>query len=120
MATTVQTQRTTPGRRKHQTRKGRESFRKRNPRLAREIEARDGHACVYCAATKLTSGRALQFDHVHPRSEGGEDRADNVVLACASCNSARKAMTLRQWCAYSAEIRGNVFTVAEIRARLAC
>ncbi len=42
---------------------------------------RDRFACQYCGdKTDLT------FDHLVPRSRGGQTRWDNVVAACARCN----------------------------------
>jgi 5-methylcytosine-specific restriction endonuclease McrA len=49
---------------------------------------RDGGICQYCATTLTTY--ELTFDHVHPRSKGGETTWDNIVCACQPCN-ARKA-----------------------------
>jgi 5-methylcytosine-specific restriction endonuclease McrA len=38
--------------------------------------------CVYCGSiTDLTP------DHLIPRSRGGDDSSDNVVLACQPCNA---------------------------------
>lgn len=45
------------------------------------IYARDGHKCQYCGAT-----RKLTIDHVIPKSRGGSDDWDNLVVACSSCN----------------------------------
>ncbi|MBF0246466.1 MAG: HNH endonuclease [Alphaproteobacteria bacterium] len=52
------------------------------------IYLRDDFACQYCGGTFAASD--LTFDHVHPRSRGGLTTWDNVVAACAPCNS-RKA-----------------------------
>lgn len=76
----------------------RESLAKRLGRVARLIAARDGHACVYCAATAASSGSALHLDHLTPRSAGGLDVATNLVVACRSCNCARQALPLATWC----------------------
>lgn len=43
---------------------------------------RDKFACQYCG-----SPQDLTFDHLVPRSRGGITRWDNVVTACAPCNS---------------------------------
>jgi 5-methylcytosine-specific restriction endonuclease McrA len=48
----------------------------------REVLRRDGHVCQYCGSTKN-----LTIDHVIPRSKGGPHSWDNVVTACATCNS---------------------------------
>lgn len=48
----------------------------------RAVFARDGHACQYCgAASRLT------VDHVVPKSRGGTSSWENVVTACAPCNT---------------------------------
>lgn len=82
----------------HNARPNRESLSKRLGRIARQIKARDGHACVYCGATEASSGAHLHLDHLTPRVYGGEDIATNLVLACRSCNSARGAKRLSVWC----------------------
>jgi 5-methylcytosine-specific restriction endonuclease McrA len=52
------------------------------PVSRREVLRRDNHRCQYCDSTKH-----LTLDHVIPRSKGGQHRWDNVVIACATCNS---------------------------------
>jgi hypothetical protein len=48
--------------------------------------------CVYCgSATDLTT------DHLIPRSRGGDDSADNVVLACQPCNISRGDKGIFEW-----------------------
>ena len=42
---------------------------------------RDKFSCQYCG-----SGEELTFDHLLPRSKGGETHWDNVVTACSTCN----------------------------------
>ena len=42
---------------------------------------RDRFSCQYCG-----SGEELTFDHLLPRSKGGQTNWDNVVTACSSCN----------------------------------
>jgi 5-methylcytosine-specific restriction endonuclease McrA len=48
---------------------------------------RDKFTCQYCGAKE-----ELTFDHVLPRSRGGQTRWDNVVAACAPCNLAKGNM----------------------------
>lgn len=48
----------------------------------REVLRRDAHTCQYCGSKKR-----LTLDHVMPRSKGGQHSWDNVVAACAPCNS---------------------------------
>jgi 5-methylcytosine-specific restriction endonuclease McrA len=52
------------------------------PVSRREVLRRDSHRCQYCGNTKH-----LTLDHVIPRSKGGQHSWDNVVTACATCNS---------------------------------
>lgn len=65
------------------------------------IYARDAFECVYCGASgKPTTilnprgGAALTLDHLQPRELGGSNEASNLVTACCSCNSARRALTV--------------------------
>lgn len=102
----------------YNSRPNRESVRKRiGERSYRAICERDGHACVYCGVTAEQSGAHLQLDHLLPRADGGEDRADDLVLACRTCNSMRQRLSLRQWAAYAATTRGLTFTARQIRAQ---
>ena len=55
------------------------------------IYKRDNNKCQYCGAT-----RSLTIDHVIPRSKGGEDTWDNLVVACASCNVKKGDKLLEQ------------------------
>jgi len=56
--------------------------------------------CWYCGKevvpTKLTK------DHVFPRSKGGDNDMDNIIMVCKSCNSSKGDMDLFEW---YAEIR---------------
>ena len=48
--------------------------------------------CVYCGSiTNLTT------DHLIPRSRGGDESADNVVLACQACNASRGDKGVFEW-----------------------
>jgi 5-methylcytosine-specific restriction endonuclease McrA len=50
----------------------------------KNLYSRDGGQCQYCAKhVGITSGT---IDHVHPRSRGGKNVWENVVLACGDCN----------------------------------
>ncbi|HEY4107322.1 MAG TPA: HNH endonuclease, partial [Polyangiaceae bacterium] len=54
-------------------------------RLTRSnLMLRDGYQCQYCA--RRPGHRELNVDHVLPRSRGGEDSWDNLVVSCRSCN----------------------------------
>ena len=49
-------------------------------------------ACVFCG-----SKENLQSDHLIPKSRGGSDSADNLVLSCASCNASRNDRGIFEW-----------------------
>ena len=59
---------------------------KRNVDAAYE---RDGKACRYCGRTDAR----LSIDHVVPRSKGGSDELENLVVACTPCNSRKSCRT---------------------------
>lgn len=53
----------------------------------------DGEAVWQVTDGRLTAHR----EHVHPRSKGGSDDLDNLVLACEPCNRDKKATPLVLW-----------------------
>jgi HNH endonuclease len=48
--------------------------------------------CVYCGSIEN-----LTTDHLIPRNKGGDDSADNLVLACSNCNSSRGDKGVFEW-----------------------
>lgn len=61
----------------------------RTPRITvrltrRNLMLRDGFQCQYCG--KRPSHRDLNVDHVLPRSRGGADSWENLVVSCRLCN----------------------------------
>jgi HNH endonuclease len=61
----------------------------RAPRISvrltrRNLMLRDGFQCQYCG--KRPSHRDLNVDHVVPRSRGGGDSWENLVVSCRFCN----------------------------------
>jgi len=63
------------------------SVRRHRPalRYSRDhVYARDAGRCQYCASA-LTR-RECTYDHIVPRSRGGQTRWENIVLACRPCN----------------------------------
>jgi 5-methylcytosine-specific restriction endonuclease McrA len=60
------------------------------------IEALDrfGNACAYCGSTSK-----LTVEHMQPLSRGGQHSRDNVVPACARCNTQKRARTLDEFAA---------------------
>lgn len=53
-----------------------------SPTKRRNVYERDYYACRYCGARQN-----LVIDHVTPVSRGGRNTLDNLVTACAECNS---------------------------------
>jgi 5-methylcytosine-specific restriction endonuclease McrA len=58
------------------------------PKVCLSIYERDGGRCHYCG-TEIPRNSDWHIDHKHPRSLGGSDAEDNLVLACAPCNLAK-------------------------------
>jgi len=52
-----------------------------------------GYRCAYCQVEFTQDNPATQ-DHIIPLSRGGHHTADNIVPACRSCNSKKKAKLL--------------------------
>lgn len=55
----------------------------------KSIFYRDSYSCQYCS-----SHESLTIDHVLPISRGGEWKWENLVTACAKCNSRKGQKTL--------------------------
>lgn len=56
---------------------------------SRRVEAlieRDGPNCVYCGCFPIV----YHVDHFIPKAKGGADKMSNLVLACATCNLAKR------------------------------
>lgn len=61
-------------------------FRRVKPPVTRlSLALRDNFSCGYCG--KKTPVKELTFDHVVPRSKGGKNTADNLLMACVKCNT---------------------------------
>lgn len=62
------------------------------------LKVRDQLTCQYCGRTgsEFSHGEYWTRDHVMPVSRGGEDRWENVVLSCNTCNNAKGDMSLEQ------------------------
>ena len=55
---------------------------------------RDPNLCLYCG--EQFPNYLLSRDHVHPLSQGGQDRWVNVVTACKRCNNHKAGRTPEQ------------------------
>lgn len=58
----------------------------------KNIYLRDNHTCKYCGK----AGGNLTIDHIIPKSRGGEDSWDNMVVCCARCNNRKGSRTLEE------------------------
>ncbi len=56
------------------------------------VMKRDGGKCALC-----DSQETLQFDHIYPKSKGGNDEPDNLRVLCRSCNIKRGNLSNRQF-----------------------
>lgn len=59
-------------------------------RLRFEILRRDHYTCRYCG--QAAPDVKLTVDHVLPDALGGSDEAENLVTACADCNSGKSSI----------------------------
>lgn len=55
------------------------------PLSNRLLARRDRHLCMYCGNKFLLN--ELTRDHVLPKSRGGRDVYENLVIACKTCNN---------------------------------
>lgn len=53
---------------------------------------RDKFTCGYCGTKKGT----MTWDHIHPKSKGGQDTWMNSITACQKCNSMKGNLTLAE------------------------
>jgi 5-methylcytosine-specific restriction endonuclease McrA len=53
---------------------------------------RDANTCQYCRK----SGEEMTLDHVIPRSRGGQDTWENIVVACVRCNVRKGSRTPKE------------------------
>ena len=58
--------------------------------MVERLRARDGDKCWLCARplkmTATKQSRRISIEHLHPRSLGGGDEIDNLVLCHGHCN----------------------------------
>jgi 5-methylcytosine-specific restriction endonuclease McrA len=71
----------------------------RVPRLAvrltrQNLMLRDQYQCQYCG--KRPGPAELNLDHVMPRSRGGTDTWENLVVSCRPCNLKKGKKTPRE------------------------
>jgi len=54
--------------------------------LRRRVAERFAHCCAYCRTAESLSVAIFEFEHIVPRSAGGQTVFDNICFACPSCN----------------------------------
>ncbi len=59
-------------------------------RVRFEVLRRDNHTCQYCGAK--APDVVLHVDHVMPVSLGGDDKPNNLVVACRDCNAGKTSI----------------------------
>ena len=55
-----------------------------------------GQICHYCEKP-FPLGKGLEMDHMLPTSRGGQNKGDNIVFACRSCNSSKGNRDFIAW-----------------------
>ncbi len=54
--------------------------------LQRQIRAKFADCCAYCRTAESLTVTTFEFEHIIPRSVGGETSFKNLCLSCPSCN----------------------------------
>ena len=54
--------------------------------LKQAVRKRANYICEYCHSSEQLSANRFTVDHISPKSLGGSDNFDNLVLACRRCN----------------------------------
>jgi hypothetical protein len=61
--------------------------------LRLSITEADLQQCCYCLTNEKNSGIPMTYDHIIPRSKGGNTSFENMCLACRSCNEFKGSLT---------------------------
>lgn len=61
----------------------------RSARRVAELAERDGGGCVWCGREPWPGTATV--DHLCPRSRNGTGEPENLLIACAKCNRARRS-----------------------------
>lgn len=54
--------------------------------LQRKVRAHFAGCCAYCRTAEDLTVSIFEFEHIVPRSAGGETHFENLCLACPTCN----------------------------------
>lgn len=55
-------------------------------RLQREVRDRFANCCAYCRTAEDLTVAIFEFEHIIPRSAGGQSDVNNLCLSCPTCN----------------------------------
>lgn len=58
----------------------------------KNIYLRDNYTCLYCGK----NNGALTIDHIIPKSRGGKETWDNMVVCCPRCNNRKGDQSLEE------------------------
>lgn len=72
--------------------------------------------CYYC--TRPLSKDVLSWDHVVPRCRGGDNGADNKVLACKPCNNRKGPLTGDEFEAVRLDNKARKAKITEVLRQL--
>lgn len=63
------------------------------------LDRYDKTPCPYCRKQMLVLVRRLAptRDHVHPKSRGGSDGPENILVVCSKCNNDKGNLTLAEF-----------------------
>jgi len=62
--------------------------------LREQVKQRANFRCEYFQTSEWLNGVEGEIDHIIPRSAGGASYAENLCLACTSCNGYKQAKTV--------------------------
>ena len=62
--------------------------------LQRTVRAQFANRCAYCCTAEVLTVVTFEFEHIVPRSSGGETVLENLCLACPTCNRFKADRTM--------------------------
>ena len=71
---------------------------------------RENYTCIYCGVH--ASKAKMEIEHVVPRSRGGTDSLNNLVLSCHECNQAKDSQDIQTY------LKGKPNVLRRVKAHL--
>ena len=87
----------------------------RQPSIRNEVWNKTNGICWYCGIKMSKFDGTFTVDHFISKADGGEDKIENLVPCCKSCNSSKRNKTLEQFRSFRSRPNGIYFTDAQIR-----